>query len=408
MRFLVGFSRCFVGLLFIVSGGIKANDALGFSYKLEEYFDVFNQILTLWEMDALANLMDFFSDLALPMAMFICVFEIVLGVATILGVKVKAVMWNMLLMILFFTWLTGYTATCDPANPDNISCVSDCGCFGDAIPLTPVQSFYKDLILLFFIVILFVRMKDIKPVLEKRESNIILLLSIVFPTIFTIYTYRHLPVKDFRVYKSGVNLMDAMNGKPGKNKMYYQFEELATGKEVVLPAFPPNFKEKYKYITHQDSVIIPAIEPTILDFSIMDEVLVDQKGIFINDSTTTLILISKGLGYLGEFTNTDGVINGFVPNKGVKEQFELVNKLAENSEKKGIHFLALCSNLFEEMDEFKNEMQSPFTYYTGDEKMIKTIIRSNPGLMLVNNGVIIKKWHINDFPDIEEVEEYLK
>lgn len=408
MRFLVGFSRYFVGLLFIISGGIKANDALGFSYKLEEYFDVFNQILTIWEMDSLASLMNFFYDLALPMAMFICVFEIVLGVATILGVKVKAVVWNMLLMILFFTWLTGYTATCDPANPDNISCVSDCGCFGDAIPLTPIQSFYKDLILFVFILILFIKQKTIKPLLEKRESNIILLLSIVFPTLFTIYTYRHLPVKDFRVYKTGVNLMDAMKGKEGESLMYYRLENLNTGEEEIMSAFPPNYKETHKYLGYIDSVIVPEQEPEILDFTIMDEIMIDQKDQFVNDSTITLILISKGLGYIGQFTKTEGVINGFIPNEGIKEKFQLVNELANNSEKKGIHFIALCSNLFEEMDEFKNEMQNPFKFYTGDEKMIKTIIRSNPGLMLVKNGVIVKKWHINDFPDIEEVEEYLK
>lgn len=408
MKLLVKFSQYFVGLLFILSGGIKANDALGFSYKLEEYFDVFNQILVSWDMEGLGSIMLFFSDLALPMAMFICVFEILLGVATILRVRMKAVTWNLILMILFFTWLTGYTATCDPYNAENISCVSDCGCFGDAIPLTPIQSFYKDLILLFFISILFINRNKFKPMLEQRESNIILLLSIVFPTLFTVYTYRHLPVKDFRAYKPGINLMDAMTGKPGVSKFFYRLKEKSTGETKEFEAFPENWQADYDYVSYEEKQVIPPIDPEITDFGIYDDVLVDQKETYVNDSTTTFIFISKGLGYLGEFHRSSGVVDGFKPNKGLKDQLKPVIQLSSEIQKERYNFIALCSNGAEEMDEFKNEMQLPFSFFSGDEKMIKTIIRSNPGLMLIKNGVIVRKWHINDFPSLEEVQEYLK
>ena len=408
MRFLIKFSQYFVGLLFIISGGIKANDALGFSYKLEEYFDVFHQIMTSWDMPALASLMNFFSDLALPMAMFICVFEIVLGLAIILGVRMKFVMWNMLLMIIFFTWLTGYTATCDPLNAENISCVTDCGCFGDAIPLTPTQSFIKDLILLVFILILFIKHKEVKPLLGQRESNILLLLSIVFPTIFTVYTYRHLPVKDFRAYKPGVNLMEAMTGKAGVSQFFYTLKDKKTGEVNEFEAFPKDWQTNYDYVDYQQKEVVAPIDPEITDFGIYDDVLIDQKDIYVNDSTITLILVSKGLSYLGDFSHKEGVINGFVPFEGVKEKLEPLAELSKGFEALGHHFIALCSNGSEEMDEFRNEMQMPFSFFSGDEKMIKTIIRSNPGLMLVKNGVIIRKWHINDCPTVSDVEELLK
>ena len=130
MRYVLYICRILVGSLFIVSGLIKANDTLGFSYKLKEYF----------EPDVLGWLLGFMEPVALPLAMFVCVGEIVLGVAVVLGGRMKLSAWFLLALILFFTWLTFYSAFFDK--------VTDCGCFGDAIKLTPWQSFSKDVVLL--------------------------------------------------------------------------------------------------------------------------------------------------------------------------------------------------------------------------------------------------------------------
>ena len=413
MKGLVKLSQYLVGVLFIISGGIKANDALGFSYKLEEYFDVFAQIMNKYDLSSLASLMEWFSGLALPMAMFICVFEIALGVATIIGYKMKPVTWNMLLMILFFTWLTGYTATCDPYNADNISCVSDCGCFGDAIPLTPFQSFLKDIFLLIFISILFWKRKDIELSIGGKEANILILISVVFPTLFTVYTYRHLPIKDFRTYKEGADIKYLMFGEPGESKFVYILKNKATGEEEKFETWPENWSENYDYVDNEEIVVTPGVEPEITDFSILTEdesgSLVDVKDQFLQDSVTLFILASKGLNYLGDFTYTGGVLNGFDAYEDTKENFKLINTFAEEVMKDGNEMIGLCSNGGGELDEFRNDLQIPFSFYSGDEKVIKTIIRSNPGLILIKDGVIIKKWHINDFPSYEDVkEEFLK
>ena len=131
---LTTISRILVGVLFIISGFIKANDPLGFSYKLNEYFTVFH--------------IDWMSHVSLELAMFICVIEVALGFALLLGAKMRLVAWSLLLMIIFFSFLTFYSAYFDV--------VKDCGCFGDALHLTPWQSFTKDAVLLVLILIIFI------------------------------------------------------------------------------------------------------------------------------------------------------------------------------------------------------------------------------------------------------------
>lgn len=133
MKYIVTLCRILVGVLFIISGFIKANDTLGFSYKLDEYFLVFN--------------MSFMSAFSVALAQFICVAEIVLGVATLVGWRMNLVTWLLMLMIVFFTFLTFYSAY--------FNVVKDCGCFGDALKLTPWQSFGKDVVLLVLILVIF-------------------------------------------------------------------------------------------------------------------------------------------------------------------------------------------------------------------------------------------------------------
>ncbi|MGZ3821352.1 MAG: MauE/DoxX family redox-associated membrane protein, partial [Mucilaginibacter sp.] len=145
MKNIVGFCRIVVGLLFIFSGLIKINDPLGFSYKLEEYFEVFH--------------LSFLNSFALSMSVILCSLEIILGFALLIGVRAVSVAWGLLLLIIFFAFLTFYSAY--------FKVVQTCGCFGDAIPLTPWQSFSKDLVLLVLIVVLFKKRRTIQPLFDK-------------------------------------------------------------------------------------------------------------------------------------------------------------------------------------------------------------------------------------------------
>jgi uncharacterized membrane protein YphA (DoxX/SURF4 family) len=192
------FSRIFVGILFIISGLIKLNDPLGFSYKLEEYFSepVFN--------------MPFFVPYVLAIALFLVILEVVLGVMLLIGYKSKFTIWSLFLLIVMFTFLTFYSAYFDV--------VKDCGCFGDALHLTPWQSFTKDIVLLFFILILFFNQKLIKPLFSNTVQNILALASIFLCSFMGYWVLNHLPLKDFRPYKVGTNIKKAMEIPEGAAK----------------------------------------------------------------------------------------------------------------------------------------------------------------------------------------------
>src|ERR1700754_1268999 len=189
-------ARILVGLLFIFSGLVKINDPLGFSYKLEEYFEVFH--------------LNFLSSMALSLSVFLCSLEIVLGFALLIGVRAVSVAWGLLLLIIFFAFLTFYSAY--------FQVVQTCGCFGDAIPLTPWQSFSKDLVLLLLIIVLFINRRKIQPLFSKKTGDNLLIASVVVAVGIGLYTYNFLPVIDFLPYKVGANIPDEMatppNSKP--------------------------------------------------------------------------------------------------------------------------------------------------------------------------------------------------
>src|ERR1700712_3275186 len=172
MKNLVWVARILVGLLFIFSGLIKINDPLGFSYKLEEYFEVFH--------------ITFLNSLALTSAILLCSLEIILGFALLIGVRAKQVAWGLLLLIIFFAFLTFYSAY--------FKVVQTCGCFGDAIPLTPWQSFSKDLVLLLLILVIFANWKTIQPLFSKKRGDNLLIASVVIAVAIGLYTYNFMPV----------------------------------------------------------------------------------------------------------------------------------------------------------------------------------------------------------------------
>src|SRR5690554_2070396 len=202
MKYIVNISRILVGVLFIISGFVKLNDPLGFSYKLEEYFsaDVLN--------------ITFLESYALSIAIFVVIFEVILGIFLLIGYKPKFTVWSLLLMIVFFTFLTFYSAYFNK--------VTDCGCFGDAIPLTPWESFSKDVVLLVLILILFIGRKYIKPLFSRNINSILVFASLVFCLAITYHVLQHLPIIDFRPYKIGANIQEGMTMPEDAPKPIYE------------------------------------------------------------------------------------------------------------------------------------------------------------------------------------------
>jgi uncharacterized membrane protein YphA (DoxX/SURF4 family) len=409
MKILIWISRILVGTLFIFSGLIKANDTVGFSYKLQEYFEVFADKAQLrldmhssWLPDWLLELFvwkfHLLHDFALPMAMFIVVFEIVLGVLTITGTKMVWVANSMLVMIVFFTFLTFVSW--------QFKIVTGCGCFGDAIPLTPFESFIKDLILLVFILILFFYRKSIFSLFEVYGDRMTFGISLLCSTLFVIYTYRHLPVIDFRAYAVGNDLKKEMLRVDPVMKYFYKMKNLKTGEEKTFEEYPMD-AATWKYSGMDQKVIKPGIEPKITDFVIYDEEGKDLLQAILNDSTYTFLLVMHDLGELGEFQMEGKVAVDFTPDNNTKDDFIKVNTFAKEAEKQGMHFYGLTASGVDKIGAFRHKLQTAYPFYASDGTVLKTIIRSNPGLVLLKNGVVLGQWHINDFPDFEDLMEKL-
>jgi len=358
------FSRVFVGLLFIVSGLIKLNDPIGFSYKLGEYFS-----------EPVLNI-PFLEPIALPLAVCIVIFEALLGFMLLVGFKRKFTAWSLLLMIIFFTFLTFYSAYFNK--------VTDCGCFGDALHLTPWQSFSKDVILLFFIVILFINKNLIRPILPKKITNWLVYITMAACVVLAYYVLNHLPVIDFRAYKVGTNIPKAMEIPEGAPKsvveMTFIYDVGGQKKEFTekdLSNLPPNAK----FVDRIDKVIQQGYLPPVHDFT-MEKDGEDHTAALM-DEPKLLLLISYDLGK----SEATGM-----------EKLESLNKKAAAA---GYKVVGLTASSPAEIAEAKAKYGLTFDYYFADATTLKTIERANPSIVVVHSGTIAQKVHYNDIDKLK-------
>ena len=250
--------RWLVGVLFIFSGLVKLNDPQGFAIKLEEYFEVFSV--------EISSFFHFFVPYSLPIALFVVILEILLGVAVLINYKMKITVWILLILIVFFTFLTFYSAYFNK--------VTDCGCFGDAIPLTPWQSFGKDVILSILIIYLFIRKSNYKDLLPKPKGEIVLGIALAISVFIGYWAIEHLPPVDFRPYKVGADIATAM--KPSAPYQYMYLME----KDGEVFEFD-HWVSDSTY-TYKDMILLnPEAEPKITDYSIWSD-----EGEFTEESLT--------------------------------------------------------------------------------------------------------------------------
>lgn len=369
MKIITNIARVLVGLLFIFSGFIKANDAVGFGYKLVEYFEVFGT--------------HFLVPIALPLAMFICIFEIVLGFTLLLGAKLKLTLWLSLLMIVFFTFLTFYSAYFQK--------VLSCGCFGDAIPLTPWQSFYKDLILLVLIILLFVGKQHINPLVGERFEKFLLVVVLLASTAFPIYTYNYLPIIDFRPYAIGKNIPEQTKGIPDELKYFYKLKDKKTSETKEFDKWPDGWDVTYDYVDSRTEVTKKGVEPKIKDFSISSLDGSDYTQDIIENPEYNFLLICYDL------------------DKADTDAFGKINDFEALCKQDSVTFVALTSSGKETIEKFKSDVKTNVAFYNTDGTVLKTMIRSNPGLMLLKGGTVIDMWHYHSFPSYNDVKQkYLK
>jgi uncharacterized membrane protein YphA (DoxX/SURF4 family) len=365
MKIITNIARILTGVLFIFSGFIKANDAVGFGYKLVEYFEVFKT--------------HFLIPVALPLAIFICIFEIALGFTLLMGARVKLTLWLLLLMIVFFTFLTFYSAYFDV--------VKECGCFGDFLHLTPWQSFTKDLVLLILIIILFIGKQYILPVFGPRLENALLIIVLIASTAFPLYTYNYLPVLDFRPYAIGKNIPAQTKGIPDELKYFYKLKDKKTGAITEVDKWPENWDQVYDYVDSRTEITKKGIDPKIKDFSITGLDGADYTQDFIENPGNVFLLICYDL------------------NKTNKDVFGKVNDFAALCKADSIPFIVMTASTKEEIDRFRQDTKTNVDFYNTDGTVLKTMIRSNPGLMLIKGGTVIDMWHYHSFPSFNDVKE---
>lgn len=372
MKFLTHFSRVFVGVLFIISGLIKANDTIGFGYKLVEYFEIFN--------------MPIFIPYVVPLAMLICIFEILSGVALLLGIYARLNAWLLLLLIAFFTILTGYSAITHK--------VTDCGCFGDAIKLTPIQSFEKDLVLLVLILIIFFGSKFIQPLFNKVIVHIGLFVALLVSTFFTIYTYMFLPVKDFLPYKIGNNIYDLTivpeNAEKDVIEMIFIYEKGGKQFEFNMNNLPADI-DTYNYVDRKDKLIKEGYHPPIHDFKIFDFAGIEYTDSFFNSNGYKLILVQTKANEGRQ--NMEGFLSETI------SYYKTLNKG---------NFWALSSSSPDELKNYVSKNNLKFNYYNMDVIPLKSMVRSNPGLILLKDNIVIKKWSAFNLPNKEVLSKYIK
>jgi len=420
MKYLVTFARIIVGNLFIFSGVVKANDPLGFSYKLEEYFVEFGMN---WE---------WLHSILVPLAAALCIAEIIMGVAVLVGWRMKEISWSLLLMIGFFTILTGASAI--------FEIVRSCGCFGDAIPLTPWQSFYKDIILLVLILIIFVKRNVIKPwannthllgiylissailfalgkmldwsmasevlvflwvaiivkYISQKPSlaaNVAIFMSVIYSLYLTIGSTTDLPFKDFRPYAIGKNLPDQMTLPEGATPPVYEnilvYKNTKTGetKELTNDTFNASkiWEDKdWEWVSTENELIEEGDVAAITDLTISN-----HEGVELTD---LILAEEKALWIVCYDMNlTD------------KENLAAINELSLAAQKEGIKVYGLSSAGEELSNNLIKEYNLSFDFFLTDGIVLKTMVRSNPGIMYLEKGTVKGKWHHSNVPVVEDL-----
>lgn len=363
MKAIFTISRILVGGLFIFSGLIKINDPVGTAIKLEEYFHVFAE-----------DFGDFFLAFVpyvLPLSVFLCVLEVILGVALLIRYRLRITVAILMVTIVFFTFLTFYSAYFNK--------VTDCGCFGDAIKLTPWESFSKDIILLVLIFMMALYLYagsrvDIR-FNKSRAADLIMLGTTVVCIGIAIFAVQHLPYLDFRAYKTGTNIPAAMQAS---EPLKYEYIMEKNGKTEAFTDYPSD--PDYTFV--EMKLLNPEAQAKITDYNLWN-----NDGDFTEESFlgTKLAFIM----YDTDKTETESL-------EGVRE---LIQRLPSNIEP-----VIFTSTSGEKFDRFLQKEQLNIPYYFADATVLKTIIRSNPGIVLIDEGTVLGKWHYNDIPGADEIQ----
>ena len=319
MKLLIQLIRILVGGLFVFSGFVKLVDPIGSQYKFQEYFS-----------ESVLNI-EFLIPYALPFAILLIIAEILLGVMILIGYKPTLTVWSLFVLTLIFLFLTWYSAYYDK--------VTDCGCFGDAIKLTPWETFYKNVLLIGFILVLLLKIKMIQPIFKGNLPKVITFLSLASFLFIVQHVLSHLPLIDFRAYAIGKNLQEGMK----------------------YPA---------------DGSIAP-----VHDF-VLEDAQADLAPELLQEEKLLLVIV---------YNLEKSEVNGFPE----------IKEMTTKAIKKGYTVYGVSASFSDELTFVKEKYSLPFEFLFCDETTLKTMIRANPGVMILDKGTVVEKKHWVDIDQIK-------
>lgn len=459
-NWLLSYLQNFTGALFIVSGWVKAIDPLGTAFKLEQYFAEFHSTFEATWFSFLAPLFTGLKGYVNGLSVFMIVLEIVLGIMLVTGSARKLTAWAFLILVGFFTFLTGFTyltgyvpegvnffqfAKWGPYVETNMK-VTDCGCFGDFLVLKPGVSFLKDVFLLIPAVLFVIYHRKMHQIMSQTPRTFFVIVAAVGLTVYCFSNYLwDIPHTDFRPFKVGVNIAEqkTLEREAMENVeiIAYQLKNKSSGEVVELPfqKFLEEFNkypaEEWEYEQIKSEPAIPSTK--ISDFEVTDVEGADVTEAILSDSNYSFMIVAyklydkpgKGLKVLKDSIFTIDTIRMpdtlYLEKKFVSVDtrqvsidtigwdtgyLELwmnkVNPVMSDAEKDGLKVFAVTS--FADpafIDDFRHATQSAYPFYTADDILLKTIVRSNPGILLLKNGEIIMKWHHKKFPGYQTIKE---
>ena len=364
-------SRWLVGIVFVFSGFVKGIDPTGFQYKLDDYLEALH-----------LNVFGFF---ALPSSFILPFAEFAVGITLLTGIMIRISTKMALAFMLFFTPFTFYIALKNP--------VTDCGCFGDAFVISNWETFYKNILLISLALLLVINRKELQFISKEKFRQIVFGIIIAGYISSVYWSYNHEPIIDFRPYKIGVNIQEGMKVPEGAPTDVYQttyaYKNLKSNeiKKFSDLDFPWQDTINWKFESMDPPKLIKqGYRPPIHDFSIQNEINESLTNKILQDSSFTFMVISYDL------------------QKTFQKKQNSLNELAIWAKGKGFHFIGLTSTSGVALEKYKREQLPDYEMMFTDQITLKTIIRSNPGLILLRKGTIVGKWHYNDIPTPQEAD----
>ena len=360
MTLLTNACRVILAVVFMVSGFVKAVDPMGFFYKLKDYAQAFDVTC--------------FSDAWLQFfAMLFVAVEFVAGFFLLTGVYRKVVSWLVMLVMLVYTPLTLYIAIKNP--------VPDCGCFGDALQLTNWETFAKNVFLLLVALPVCIKSSLFRRCISRGNRWLAVVFAISYIVLVEGMSMWHLPVIDFRPFAVGTDIQASMRGVPAQYKVYATYEKAGVQREFSADSLPD---ASWVYIGGRNELVKPAVLPSINDFSFIDlSTGYDIADDILCDTGYVALLVAPSLETADE------------------SRVDKINDLYDYCKENGLAFYAASSSGEEAVGQWRMRTGAEYPIYWADDVMLKTMIRANPGLVLLRGGCVVEKWNVVDVPELD-------